>query len=162
MAAPRLLVDEMLKGLVKWLRAAGYDTADEAEGVADNILLDRALEEDRLLITQDRALAERAPAGRVLLLECGDNSDCAARLSHDLGINWLYRPFSRCLVCNTPLQAATKEQRHQVPEDIQQQGGEILYCPACNRIYWDGGHVARMRHHLRHWAEQFNPRQSAE
>jgi uncharacterized protein with PIN domain len=162
MAVPKLLLDEMLKGLVKWLRAAGYDTADDADGVADEALLARAIAEDRLLVTLDRALAESDTSGRVLLLDCNDNPECAAELSHRLGVNWLYKPFSRCIVCNSPLQKASPEQRNRVPQDIQKKGGEILYCPRCDRIYWDGGHVARMRHHLRLWAEQFNPSQSSE
>lgn len=162
MAVPKLLLDEMLKGLVKWLRAAGYDTADDNDGVADEELMDRAIAEDRLLITLDRALAEGDTSGRVMLLDCNDNPECAAELSRRLGVDWLYRPFTRCIVCNIPLLNATLEQRQQVPQDILEQGGEILYCPSCQRVYWDGGHVARMRHRLEQWAEQFNPPESTE
>lgn len=153
---PRLLVDEMLKGLVKWLRAAGYDTADDEDGVSDEHLLARARAEGRLLITQDRELAAQ-DGDQVLLLECNNNPHCAAELSRLLGVDWLYRPFSRCIVCNTPLLMANTQQRGRAPQDILDEGGDVLYCPACDRIYWDGGHVARMRHHLEVWASEFNP-----
>ncbi len=154
--APKLLLDEMLKGLVKWLRAAGYNTANDSDGVDDELLLQRAIDEDRLLVTLDRQLAEHDSSGRVRLLDCNDNSQCAAELSRQLGIDWLHRPFSRCLVCNTPLQTATEAQRAQAPADIQADPREMLYCPACERLYWEGGHVARMRQRLESWAHQYN------
>lgn len=40
--ALRLLCDEMLKGIGRWLRAAGYDTAIAQDGVADEDLLARS------------------------------------------------------------------------------------------------------------------------
>ena len=50
----RPLCDEMLKGIGRWLRAAGYDVAIVDDGVHDDDLLARACAENRLLLTCDR------------------------------------------------------------------------------------------------------------
>jgi uncharacterized protein len=59
----RLLCDEMLKGIGRWLRAAGYDAAIADESARDDELLARAGAENRVLLTCDRRLAARAGAG---------------------------------------------------------------------------------------------------
>jgi uncharacterized protein with PIN domain len=148
---PRFLCDEMLKGLGRWLRAAGYDTLILEDGEDDAALLQRAVEEGRLLLTRDRPLLEyRDAPGTVILLHCNELAECAGELSRLLDIDWQYRPFSRCMVCNTPLLTATPEQRLQVPEDAR--GDErVLYCPQCDKFYWEGSHVRRMRKRLGRW-----------
>jgi uncharacterized protein with PIN domain len=57
----RLLCDEMLKRVGRWLRAAGYDVAIVEDGARDDDLLKRATAEHRLLLTCDRRLAGRRP-----------------------------------------------------------------------------------------------------
>jgi len=142
----------MLKGLGRWLRVAGYDTLILEDGQGDAALLQRAVEEGRLLLTRDRPLVEyRAAAGTVILLQCNELSRCAEELTERLGIDWQHRPFSRCLVCNTPLRTATPEQRLLIPEDARRDE-LVLYCPDCDKLYWEGSHVRRMRKKLGRWA----------
>ncbi len=148
----KFLCDEMFQRLGNWLRAAGYDTVIEQQGRSDYELLQQALKEHRLLITRDKKLLEhrRAP-GTVVLLECEGLDDCARQLSERVSVNWLSRPFSRCMVCNTPLRPARHEQLASLPEKIQTRIEEPVYCSVCNKLYWDGGHVARMRARLEEW-----------
>jgi uncharacterized protein len=54
---PRFLCDEMLHGLGRWLRAAGYDTVIAKGGIPDRKLARRRAGEDRILLTKDRHLA---------------------------------------------------------------------------------------------------------
>lgn len=148
----------MLQRLGSWLRAAGYDTFIEQDGRNDYVLLQQALKEDRLLITRDKKLLEhrRAP-GTVVLLECDGLEDCIRDLSGKVSINWLYRPFTRCMVCNTSLRPASSEQLSSLSEKIQSQIDAPVYCSVCNKVYWDGGHVERMRERLEKWqATQFS------
>jgi len=156
--ALRFLCDEMLKGLGRWLRAAGYDTLILEDGNADAALLQRAVAEGRLLLTRDRPLMEyRDAPGTVVLLHCNGLSDCAEEATRRLHIDWHFQAFSRCTVCNTSLLNATPEQRQQIPEDAR--GDEqLLYCPHCDKLYWEGSHVRRMRKRLQHWSEgDFTP-----
>lgn len=151
----RLLCDEMLKGLARWLRTAGYDVEMEPDGTADRLLIERALAEGRLLLTRDRTLLEiRQAKTVVLLLEGNDLESLACEVTGKLGINWLLNPFSRCTLCNTPLMETTRPP--DFPPDIEQ----VFICPCCDKYYWQGGHVARMRRRLECW--QGRADQSAE
>ncbi|MCW9024653.1 MAG: Mut7-C RNAse domain-containing protein [Gammaproteobacteria bacterium] len=159
----KFLCDEMLQRLGSWLRAAGYDTLIAQGGRSDYELLKQALAEDRLLITRDRKLLEhrRAP-GTVILLDCNELDDCARELSQKLSINWLHQPFVRCMVCNSSLRPATENEAATLPEKIKSQIDSPLYCPSCQKVYWDGGHVDRMRIRLGKWQSEFNTDESAQ
>ncbi len=145
----KFLCDEMLKGLGRWLRAAGYDVTLEPDGTDDSVLLDRARDEGRILLTRDRRFADNRPnSPEVVLLDCNQEDDCFEELSARLQVNWLYKPFSRCLVCNTPLVEASAEQWERVPDGSRQRATRVLYCPTCRQLFWDGSHVKRMKERL--------------
>ena len=149
MSMPRFLCDEMLQRLGRWLRAAGYDTAIASPGDDDRALIDQARAEGRWLVTRDRHLARfRNGDGRIVLLEANDTPALAAELSARFRIDWLNAPFSRCLDCNTPLHPATAEQWQQVPESALARSTVTRYCPTCDKVFWEGSHVRRMRHTL--------------
>lgn len=148
----RLLCDEMLMRLGRWLRAAGYDTGIAAKGSNDRALFEQARSEGRLLISRDRKFAEYRDAGRhVLVLNCNTLPECAAELKARLGIDWEHRPFSRCLVCNTPVKDAEECHRLMIPAQSLQFHDPLYYCPGCGRVYWGGSHVRRMRKRLAEW-----------
>ena len=145
MSPPRILCDEMLTGLGRWLRAAGYDALIAAPGTADRVLLKQALAEDRLLITRDRKLMEMRHAAEVaLLISANELEDCIAELNQALAIDWQLAPFSRCLLCNMPLELADHAICQRVPADVQAVNTQILYCPRCDKAYWQGSHTTRM------------------
>ena len=148
----RFYCDEMLKGLGRWLRAAGYDTRIQDNGGSDGAMLQAARRERRLLITRDRKLLEfRHALGTVILLRGNSLDDCVAELSKKLQLDWLYRPFSRCLICNTALVTADQAAWERVPEESRVHAKTLYCCNTCARIYWEGGHVRRMRARLADW-----------
>ena len=151
--ALRLLCDEMLQRLGRWLRAAGYDTAIAAPGSDDRDIAAQATDEGRWLITRDRHLARfRDVRGRVVLLEENAVPALAAELTSRLSIDWLARPLSRCLECNTPLVAARSDQVETLPAGALSISDRVRYCPGCGRLYWEGSHTRRMRHTLENFA----------
>jgi uncharacterized protein with PIN domain len=153
-AALRLLCDAMLARLGHWLRAAGYDTLVAAHRTGDHALLTRALADGRVLLTRDRQLLGiRAAAGRALLLRHDDLPHQAAEITRPLGIDWLRDPFSRCLLCNVPLRPAPPLARGRLPAAVRDAFVDINQCPQCDRLYWAGGHVRRMRLRLARWRE---------
>lgn len=146
----KFLCDEMLKGLARWLRTAGYDVVMEPDGTGDRPLIERALEEERLLLTRDRTLLEIRHAKRVVVVLEGNGLEaCAREVTQKLGVNWLLNPFSRCSLCNTLL--IETERPPDFPADIEQ----VFLCPSCDKYYWHGGHVERMRHRLERWQGVF-------
>lgn len=151
----KLLCDEMLARLGRYLRAAGYDTAIGAAGENDRALLAHAIAEDRVLLTCDRLmLARRGAAGRVMVLPHG--VEAAARaLSERLDIDWLAATFTRCLIDNAPLRPAIRAERTRIPEQSRAIGGTVRACQACGRLYWQGSHVKRMADRLARWQDAF-------
>lgn len=159
----RLLCDEMLSRLGRWLRAAGYDTAIAENGSGDAALIARCVAERRVLVTRDRHLAAHAE-GRVRVLRLNkDGLDAqAAALREALGVDWQLAPFTRCVVDNAPLEAAPPEAAAQVPpasraaferQPAGLPGDAVLrQCPCCQRLYWPGGHLRRMQAKLASWA----------
>lgn len=148
----KLLCDEMLAGLGRWLRAAGHDTLIAAPGTPDREIMAMAREQGRLLITRDRKMLERKGAAEIVFLlnSCGLES-WVASLSRELSINWLYRPFSRCLLCNTLLEEGSGPCPDQLPDSVLAENRPLFHCPHCRKFYWEGGHVARMRRQLERW-----------
>lgn len=152
--APKFLVDEMLQRLGRWLRAAGYDTRIAHDASPDYYLLRQAIEEDRQLITRDRKILEhRRAANHVILLECSSLEECVQVLSRQFPINWEYKPFSRCLVCNTPLHQATPDQKRKAPASVHERALPARYCPTCQQVFWTGSHVKRMHRQLARWQQ---------
>ena len=95
--ASRFLCDEMLGRLARYLRAAGYDTVLAAGGLPDSVWIGLAHREARLLLTCDRALAQGRHARDLIVnLEQGDLDRQAEALRKQCGVDWLWRPFSRC------------------------------------------------------------------
>lgn len=155
MAENKFVCDEMLQGLGRWLRAAGYDTRIASNGEHDAELLQLARQEGRLFLTRDRKLlgAHREDADIIVLLQANDVPACIEELTARCGLNWCRAPFSRCLLCNAPLVGIGPEQRaslkNQVPADVWTSRQPVLYCPVCRKLYWEGSHVRRMRKRLK-------------
>jgi uncharacterized protein with PIN domain len=75
-----------------------------------------------------------------------------AEVSEHFAIDWSVKPFSRCLECNTPVIPATAAQRSLLPEGALRLSDQAWYCPRCDKLYWEGSHVRRMRHTLENFA----------
>ncbi len=147
----RFLIDRMLIRLGRYLRAAGHDAADGAHDATDRRLVERAAGEGRLLLTCDRRMQQFRDADRLLLV-LDSNGLCrsAAELSGRLTVDWLLAPFTRCLVCNRPVEpvADGPDGNLPVPADA---AGPVTRCPDCGRLYWQGGHARRLRARLAAW-----------
>lgn len=146
----KFLCDQMLSRIGKWLRAAGHDTYIVTEPISDKDVVDLALAEVRFLVTRDRHfLKMKASLSYLIYLKNNDFESCIHELNHCIYIDWLYAPFSRCLICNSLL---AKPNSHdlieQTPSRIRQQKKEFWYCPTCEKIYWEGSHSTNMLHQL--------------
>jgi uncharacterized protein len=143
----------MLSRLGKWLRAAGYDTLIITSSIPDREVLDLALSDHRILVTRDRHFLKMTAAKPLLIyLRNNDFDGCIKEINHTLQINWLYAPFSRCLICNTLFEKPNfNDQIEHIPLSIRQQKPEFWYCPRCQKFYWEGTHTENMRLQLSQW-----------
>ena len=144
----RFLADAMLGGLVRWLRALGFDTAYDP-AIHDPELVALADAQARMLLTRDRHLLIHLHPARGLLIT--DDAPLGQLREVITACN-LARPaelFTRCLVCNAPLRPATaSEIVNLVPDGAQSLPGPVRRCSGCERVYWPGSHVRRMRQTL--------------
>lgn len=142
----KFLADGMLGKLARWLRALGVDCAF-CNGAPDDELVRRARQEDRVLLTRDRRLAERRLLrGRVVLVAGDDWPDQLAEVRRAFDFSAEIRPLSRCLECNTPLEAAAPaEVADLVPPYVLKTQRQFLRCAGCGRVYWAGTHRGRIQ-----------------
>jgi uncharacterized protein with PIN domain len=139
------------------LRAAGYDVVIATPGADDNRLLKQARDEQRIMLSRDRKLLEyRDAVALVSLLTAnllpGPHGQLA-ELSERFAIDWLCRPFSRCLECNDELVPATHDVLTRVPQGALREGETVLYCRHCDKPYWYGSHAKRMRRQLDNFSQ---------
>ena len=148
----KLLCDEMLAGLARWLRAAGHDAVMGPAGARDRDLLAQAEAEGRTFLTGDRSVTQIKTAAPVWILPAA-GLDAQAAALRARGLDWRFAPFTRCVMDNTPLEPAAPADLHRMPEQSRTLPGPRRACPACRRVYWPGGHVRRMEARLAAWAE---------
>jgi len=139
----RLLADAMLGKLAKWLRLLGYDTTYNSAW-DDTTIVRLARAEGRVVLTRDRALSERRGV-RALLISSDWLEEQMAQI-----MNELHLPpgvaGSRCSVCNAPLETIAKpDVEGRVPPYVLRTQEVFHRCPRCDKIYWPGGHWARMQ-----------------
>ena len=146
---PRFFADAMLGRLARWLRALGYDTAYEAR-IEDEELVRRALEEGRRILTRDARLPREWTVEGVLVLRSDHPLAQLRTVVEKLRLEVAPPFFTRCLVCNAELrETRARDVAGRVPERVLETHDRFLRCPECQRIYWEGSHVRRMRRRLR-------------
>ncbi|MBX6392279.1 MAG: Mut7-C RNAse domain-containing protein [Burkholderiales bacterium] len=147
--AYRFLADAMLGRLARWLRMLGYDTWYDA-AADDHSLVMRADYERRIVLTRDRHLIEHLRPARVLRIVSDDPLLQLREVVSACRIEAPAACFTRCMVCNTPLQPVSEEEyRLRVPRGLEMPIALVRRCPGCARVYWPGSHTARMLGRLR-------------
>ncbi len=147
---PRFIADVMLGKLARWLRILGYDVL-YSNVFADQEIVARALEDDRVILTRDVRMLERRKARKHVFIESGDLD---AQMEQVIGTLHLERLelFSRCLECNRPLDPETREAiEDRVPPYVFQTQKSFKSCPDCSRVYWPGTHRDHVRQRVDYW-----------
>ena len=108
----KFLADGMLGKLTRWLRMLGQDVEYSVK-LSDSELLELAKKENRVLLTKDLELYQRAIAKGIdaLYLEGKTESERLAELAKRYGLTLtIDMEASHCPICNTKLQPSPKEQ----------------------------------------------------
>jgi len=138
------IADEMLGKLAKWLRAIGYDTVYHTGG-GDSALVQRALREDRIILTKDLHLLKRKLARKSVFVISDDPREQFKQVVEELGLDLESDLFTRCLICNRKLFPVGKQNiRDKVPVYTYLTQDKFHECPDCGRIYWSGTHKDSM------------------
>ncbi len=147
----------MLVKLGKFMRILGLDTEFADNSIPDDMVMDRALETDRVLITMDKSLYQRMikQSKKVIFI---NTKSLDAQLVNIFTKSRMKFPSeviddplsynSRCSRCNTILHAIPKEKiKENIPEKSYAIFDHFWLCPneECGKIYWRGSHWERIR-----------------
>ncbi len=154
------LADAMLGNIARKLRIFGFDTIYLAQAT-DNEILKIGIEQDRVILTADRELFRRiVKVGARGVLVSGRVSELEDLINiltkngiRSVGMNGI---GSRCSVCNGLLERRTPYQVKnnvghndqavvRVPDKVMAFHDQFFQCTSCDKIYWEGGHVKRIR-----------------
>ena len=147
----RFICDRMAGSLCRHLRLMGYDTLSANDLPAgnrreDTLLLKKASEEDRILLTRDAELARRDNS-QVIYLTSEKIGEQLRQLINAGLISPVIR-LTRCSLCNTPLIPISRDDRSKLTEkipDFDPGDAPVLWCTGCKKAYWEGSHTINMR-----------------
>jgi uncharacterized protein with PIN domain len=141
----RLLLDGMLGSLARWLRISGVDT-EYRKDTPDDDLIEEALGDDRILLTRDEALVNRARKRGVesIYIKAEADDEALKQLSEKLDLT--YDPTqARCPKCNHAVEKVAKtDVAGRIPEGTYAAVDDYWVCPSCGGIYWRGSHWHRI------------------
>lgn len=141
---PRFLADRMLGRLSKWLRIMGVDCEYSREE-DDERIAERALEENRILLSRDTGLLSRKRLGEHLLVESDHLERQLIQVLSIYRIDPLENAFRRCVRCNAILRRTSpQEAGDRVPYFVRKTQEKLTWCPACDRYFWGATHREKM------------------
>ena len=139
----KFLADNMLGKLARWLRMLGHDVIYNVE-LDDSALLELAQKENRVLLTKDLELYQRAIGRGIDAYFIGGKteSERLAELAKRYSLSLEFdMDKSHCPLCNTSLKAAIKEQlSDELEKDTFTYYDKFWKCPNCGQVYWQGAH----------------------
>ncbi|MGC9194079.1 MAG: Mut7-C RNAse domain-containing protein [Syntrophobacteraceae bacterium] len=139
--AKRFALDIMLGKLARWLRVLGLDARSIL--LANRGVLESLLSAGVVPVTRREKF--RHIEG-VIFIRADHHFEQLAELISLCTIQRdQVRLFSRCALCNAPLEpAAPREAFGAVPDYIFETTRDFRKCPQCGRIYWPGSHRQKM------------------
>lgn len=155
------IIDRMFGRLVTRLRMLGYDTIYIADAKTkpekeDDFLLLIAKVSGRILITRDKALAERAKKFNVLCHYMKKDKPIKQLeelyFKYNLDIN---PKMVRCSICNSHIRRVDCENeihildKPYVPKRLIDEGTDFWFCLCCGQVYWKGSHWKNMINELK-------------
>ena len=145
----RFVVDVNVGKLASLLRMLGMDTCYR-NGIDDAEIAEVAERQSRIVLTKDKALLKRRCIvfGRLVRERLPDRQ--LVEVVRFFGLAGPFIPFSRCLLCNAPLEAVAKaEIIHRLEPKTKKYYHRFTRCPDCDRIFWHGSHHDEMAARLR-------------
>jgi len=143
--AIRFIVDNNVGRLARYLRMAGFDTLYDYRW-DDEDIIDRLGQDDRILLTRDLDLLKRKQVEFGRYIRASEPVRQMREVLNLFGPAGADKPFTRCLECNSPLQAVDKQDILERLKPLTKKYYESFsICPRCDKIYWPGSHVAKMR-----------------
>ena len=143
------LVDAMLGNVAKKLRLLGYDS-EYFSDIDDFKLLQKALDENRIIISKDQNLIKRAEKNGMPSIHITKSDEIGQFIEiHQktkLRLNKISGDSARCTKCNSSTSLINKSViANKIPQKILEFHDTFWKCDRCNQIYWEGTHVENLQ-----------------
>jgi uncharacterized protein len=144
----RFIVDVNVGRLARHLRMAGFDTLYHP-GWEDRDILQTLQQEQRILLSRNLDLLKRKQVVFGRAIRAMEPTEQLREVLDLFGIGTPPHPLCRCLECNA-LRAPVPKQAiiHRLEPLTIRFFDTFHLCPRCDKIYWAGSHVDRMRQTL--------------
>lgn len=141
---PKFICDVHLGKLATLLRLLGFD-ALYSNAYDDPEIIRIAAQERRTILTCDRGILKNSAVTRGYCLRSRRAPAQAAEVIRRFDLTATAKPFSRCTVCNEPIDPVAKDKvLFELPPKVAAFYDEFHRCRGCRRIYWRGRHYAQM------------------
>jgi len=144
----KFVADRMLGRLSRWLRLFGYDTIEiKKQENEDDLLLELAEKEDRILISRDALLIRKAIKKGLGAYDIQSPRIMEQLREMQLQFNLSFEPkMDRCTLCNSLIRkidpsgmGILMSKEYVYPERLEK-GTEFWICDSCGQVYWQGSH----------------------
>jgi len=140
----KFLVDIHLAKLARYLRLLGLDAICE-KNLTPEILIEKALDENRIIVTRSRNLLRTKEITLGVLIKEDIPEKQLEEIFHRYDFSPHCKPFTRCMECNTILQLIEKEKIvDRLPPKVKVAYQSFTICTNCDKIYWQGTHIEKL------------------
>ncbi len=140
----KFIVDCMLGKLAKWLKILGFDTLFFSK-IEDEKLISLARKEERIILTRDTGLIQRAKGVETLFLTNDEWQIQVQQVLDHFNLREKVNPHSRCTDCNVILKNLSKKNaKNLVSSFVFEHADSFALCPSCGRVFWRGTHFSDM------------------
>jgi uncharacterized protein with PIN domain len=139
------LVDINVARLAGLLRMVGFDAEMVSREMTNSATLDRAIDEERILLTRNRDLLKQRRLVFGHLVRSQKPEEQLKEILNLYNLQGRIRPFSRCIACNGPLAVVDKMTVIDKLLPLTKKFYNHFYqCTGCGKIYWRGSHHNKM------------------
>ncbi len=138
--------DINLGKLTKYLRMLGYDTIQLKKSLPEMELAKLSIRESRIFLTR----SQKIKLGNKFFIKSQSPKAQLLEVIKKFHQNNFPGFLTRCLECNSILDELAKEKASaKIPEKVREINERFFYCKKCEKIYWEGTHVKRMKNFLK-------------
>ena len=151
MSQDKLLCDQMLGTLAKWLRLLGFDVYFVNGEMSDDDLIEVAKEEKRIIISRDKGLLRKAKKVGLETIPI-ETTDLDQQIREVIKVCKANKEkiLTRCSLCNSVLREIDKKEvEGKVPDKVYKSHEKFWYCDKCRKIYWKGSHWVKIMERIK-------------
>ena len=147
----RFILDGHLGKLARNLRLLGFDTLYRND-YDDTEIIRIAERERRIILTRDVGILKHGAVTRGYWIRTTSPEEQTQEVLRRFDLFRQTRPFTRCTVCNGPVEKIAKEKILHRLEPRTKKYYEAFYrCVECDKIYWKGSHHEKMLDKIDRW-----------